>query len=306
MLISKLKMTVKGYNLIKDKNVLLMGLGTLGGGLATAKWLLKNGACLTITDLRPASKLKSSLKELSGYRGRIKFTLGCHDNKDFLASDMVVVNPGVSFRNEFVRFATHNGKNIDNELTLFYKFCKEETLAVTGTRGKTTTVNWLLHFLKTKYPGAKLAGNSGDSQLLSIIDKIKRNNPVVLELPSFLLEFFPNINTAPDVAVITNIYRDHLNRYKNIKDYALVKANIFKNQNKNQKLILNAGNKWTRFFLKQNPRAKVMFFSVKPLKGRQNGIFVGKNLSVYIKRGRKKKLFYDAQVFIERWGRLNV
>src|SRR3989344_2573832 len=295
-------MNDKKYNL-NGKKVLLMGLGALGGGLATAKWLLAYGAELTITDLRTADKLKASLAKLN--KKRVKFVLGKHRESDFLNNDIVVVNPGVSFRNKFVLLAKKHGKQIENELTLFYKSYQSPTVAVTGTRGKTTTVNWLKHFMKTKYPRAALAGNSPDSQLLAKANLHLNKIPFVLELPSFLLEFAEHI-LGPNVAVITNIYRDHLNRYQGVQGYALIKANIFKNQNKEQHLILNADNEWTPFFIKQKPKSKILFFSLKPLIAKQDGIFIDKNLSIYIKKGKNKKLFYDAQVFIERWGRHNL
>ncbi|MDP3954424.1 MAG: UDP-N-acetylmuramoyl-L-alanine--D-glutamate ligase [bacterium] len=295
-------MNDKKYNL-NGKKVLLMGLGALGGGLATAKWLLAHGAELTITDLRNANKLKASLVKLN--KKRVRLVLGKHREADFLNNDIVVVNPGVSFRNKFVILAKKHGKQIENELTLFYRHCRSPILAVTGTRGKTTTANWLKHFIRTKYPRAALAGNSPDSQLLAKVST-KSRTPFVLELPSFLLEFTGKNAKSPDVAIVTNIYRDHLNRYRGIKDYALAKVNIFKGQTKEQRLILNADNDWTDFFLKQKPKSKILFFSLKPLKSRQDGIFVDKNLSIYIKRGKQKKLFYDAQVFIERWGRHNL
>ncbi|PJE50997.1 MAG: UDP-N-acetylmuramoyl-L-alanine--D-glutamate ligase [Candidatus Yanofskybacteria bacterium CG10_big_fil_rev_8_21_14_0_10_36_16] len=299
-------MLKESNNFIKNKKVLLMGLGTLGGGLATAKWLLKHGAILTITDLRDSSKLKNTLDNLKKIKKPIKYVLGEHKKEDFLQNDIIVVNPGVSFRNKFLILAKKHGKQIENELTLFYKICPARTLGVTGTRGKTTTVHWLRHFLQAKHPKATLAGNFTKHPLLEMVDKYKGNAPIVLELPSFLLEFLSFVKISPDVAVITNIYKDHLNRYRGIKDYAETKANIFRYQNKDQTLILNENNNWTKFFKEKKPKSKILFFSLTPFSDNQNGIYIDKNLSIYVKKGKNEKLFYDAQIFIERWGRHNL
>ncbi len=111
-----------------------MGLGILGGGIATAEWLIEQGAILTITDLKDEDYLKASLEKLKEFKDQIKYVLGEHRAEDFLANDIIVINPDVSKDNKFVKLAIENGKQIENELTLFYKFCpSQQILAVTGT-----------------------------------------------------------------------------------------------------------------------------------------------------------------------------
>src|SRR3989338_8499111 len=97
----------------KDKNVLLFGLGLLGGGVATANWLIKQGAKLTITDLKSEEELKSSLKQI---KGKYQLSLGKHKLADVKAADFVVLNPGVSAKHSLIRKA----KVIVNEATIFY------------------------------------------------------------------------------------------------------------------------------------------------------------------------------------------
>src|SRR3989338_6991038 len=132
---------------LRNKKVLLIGLGILGGGVATARWLMEHGAKLTVTDSKSEEELKKSLDELKGLN--IKYTLGVHKKEDVLENEIIVVNPGVPADHELILFAGEQKKQIENELTLFLKLCKSrDVVAVTGTRGKTTTANWLQSFKK--------------------------------------------------------------------------------------------------------------------------------------------------------------
>lgn len=84
---------------IKNKKVLLMGLGVLGGGVATSQWLIKHQAKLTITDLKTKEELKDSLSKLKPFLNQIKLVLGEHREKDFQTNDIIVVNPSVIAKN---------------------------------------------------------------------------------------------------------------------------------------------------------------------------------------------------------------
>ncbi len=247
---------------LKNKKVLLVGLGTLGGGAATAKFLVDNGAILTVTDLKDKANLSPSLEKLKDIGVKIKFVLGEHREKDFLENDIIVINPDVPANNRFVNLAREHGNQIENELTLFYKFSKSKNIiAVTGTRGKTTVTNWVYHFIKSQNPNTVLLGNSPGKPFLQEIAEVNEKSIVVIEVPSYHLEIVNDTNFRPKIAVITNIYRDHINRHKSMEEYAAAKANIFVGQGADDILILNKENKWTDFFLDLKPKAKVLFFS---------------------------------------------
>lgn len=249
---------------LRNKKVLMMGLGILGGGVATAEWLLEQGVDLTITDLKNRGQLASSFSALSKFKDKIKFVLGEHREKDFLNNEIIVINPDVSINNKFVQLAIKNGKQIENELTLFLKFCPSKNIiAVTGTRGKTTTVNWIYHLLKSEYSDIILAGNSSTNPFLGMLSRCTGESRVVLEVPSYQLELLgvEDFKYAPKVAVVTNVSQDHLNRHGNLENYAKTKANIFKNQRQSDFLILNKDNKWTDFFVSLKPKSKILYFS---------------------------------------------
>ena len=251
----------------KNKKVLVMGLGTLGGGIATTKWLIKHSAKVTVTDLKTKSDLVSSIKALGSAAKKIKFVLGKHNVADFQRNEIIVVNPAVPRESKFLKIAKHSGARFENEASLFFRYTKNPIIAVTGTRGKTTTVNWIYQLLKRKFPRAVLTGNSSTNPMLKALDILDHKSPVVLELSSWHLEFLPQTKRAPHVAVITNIYPDHLNRYRSLRDYALAKTNIFINQKSNDYLILNRQNEWTKFFLNKKPKAKIIFPRAKAIKG---------------------------------------
>lgn len=255
--------------------VLVMGLGLHGGGAATARWLARRGARVTVTDLRDHTALAPSLVALRSLP--IRFVLGRHEEKDFLTHDLIVVNPGVPRESPYLAIAKKAKKRIENDASLFYSLFAHPTIAVTGTRGKTTTTLWIAELLKKKYPQVRPSGNTPENALLKEFDRIGKNTsiPAVSELSSWQLEFLPAAERAPHIAVITNLYRDHLNRYGGkMEAYADAKANIFLNQEPHDALILNRDNLWWRYFMKKTPRGHVFFTSTKPLPSNVPGLFI--------------------------------
>jgi UDP-N-acetylmuramoylalanine--D-glutamate ligase len=129
--------------------------------------------------------------------------------------------------------------------------------------------------------------------------------PVVAEMSSWQLEYLPASGRAPHVAVVTNLYPDHLNRYKGMRDYASAKANIFRGQRGDDFLVLNYDNEWIKFFLKQKPKAIVFFVSAKPLPKQLNGLFVRNKKLVFRFDGMEQQLF-GVERFIRERGAHNL
>lgn len=273
--------------IFQDKKVLLFGLGSLGGGVATAKWLFKNGAKLRITDLKNKSELKKSLDRLKNIKAT--YILGKHRYQDIDWADYVIVNPGVSYQNKFIQYALAKNKFVENDCSLFFSQARGEIIALTGTRGKTTTTTWLFQLLQ-KLIGSKrnivLGGNQPEKGLLKIIKKANQNSLSVLELSSFQLEFYRQGLRSPKIAIITSIFNDHLNRYKSIQEYLKIKAKIFQNQTKDDYLILNYDNQWTKSILKLNPQSQVYFVSLQNKLKKNSGIYYWRN-HIFIKDGNK-------------------
>ena len=284
----------------KNKKVLVFGLGLLGGGVATTNWLLKHGAKVTVTDLKTKEQLAPSLKKI---KGKVVLRLGGHTEKDIRANEVIVFNPDISVKNLYVALARKLSKRIENEATIFYERCNRPIVAITGTRGKTTTVTWIQYLLGRT---AITAGNRSEYAFLDTLDKISRYRTIVNELPSYQLEYFPFTDLGPHIAVITNISRDHMNRHDNsIEEYAATKANIFRNQSSADHLILNRDDTWTKFFLKQKPKAKVWFFSVKAFSKNERGIFI-RDGAMYFRDGGAAQKVTDVRSFARERGNHNL
>jgi UDP-N-acetylmuramoylalanine--D-glutamate ligase len=287
---------------LKGKRVMVMGLGILGGGVATTRFLVNHGGIVTVNDIKSEEYLKPSLDKLADVKDKIKFLFDGHKEEYFLDQDIIVVNPDVPKNNKYILFAKERGAQIENELTLFFKYFPiEDAIAVTGTRGKTTAVNWIKHFWKSIDDGVVIKGNSPTAPLLEEGGEEFRN--VILECPSYLIEY-PS-GYAPKVCLITNIYVDHLNRYDGQEDYARTKANIFLSQNENESLVLNYDNTpWTEYFLSLKPKAKTFFFSKNKLPENLSGMFVD-NGKIYLRDGEIKEVA-DADSFVSKWGEHNL
>jgi UDP-N-acetylmuramoylalanine--D-glutamate ligase len=293
---------------LKGKKVLVFGLGVLGGGVGTVRWLLSQKAKVTVTDKRTKDELANSLKELGSARRKIRFVLGRHNKKDVERADLIVANPAVPYHNEFLVYARRKKILVVNDLNLFLENFPNPIAAITGTRGKTTTTNWLAHFLKIKNKKIRAAGNSSDTSLLKLLSETHGATPAIVELSSFQLEFLEHPKRAPDLAIITNLYRDHLNRHGTMRNYALAKANIFKNQNANQNLILNDRNVFTKNFLKLRNINRVWYFSDKPLSRKKFGLFPNQGKIIFRDRGGEQTIVLNSsqwKKFSVGWGEHN-
>jgi UDP-N-acetylmuramoylalanine--D-glutamate ligase len=113
--------------------------------------------------------------------------------------------------------------------------CPAQIIGITGANGKSTTTALTAHLLKNASTETVwLSGNIGNQPLLTILDKIKPNDLVVLELSSFQLEQLAQIQNAPNVALLTNLTPNHLDRHRTFENYCAAKENIFKYQKLNE------------------------------------------------------------------------
>ena len=160
------------------KKVLVMGLGLHGGGVGAVEFLVKNGARVTVTDLRTHKELAPSLGILARHRG-IQYVLGGHREEDFRAADMIVKNPGVRRDHPLLRSAERKGTPIISDVGIFFRWCEGRIIGITGTRSKSTTTWLIWKFLKTKYPRTHYGGNIRRS-VLSILPDIKKDDLINL------------------------------------------------------------------------------------------------------------------------------
>lgn len=224
---------------LRNKRVTVVGLGILGGGVGVARYAAKQGARVTVTDMRDAEALARSIQELDGLP--IMFHLGGHDIQDFLpdGADIIVRNPGVPRRSEFLAAARDHGVPIEMEMSLFFRACDVPIIGVTGTKGKTTVSTLIGDMLTAWRPDSVMAGNMGISALAAL-DTIGEETPVVIELSSWQLEALDEHKLGPAIAVLTNIYEDHLTHYDGFEDYAATKRTIARHLRPDDIVVYNA------------------------------------------------------------------
>jgi UDP-N-acetylmuramoylalanine--D-glutamate ligase len=243
---------------LKNKRVTVMGLGLFGGGVGITRWLYKQGARITVTDLRKSSELKESLKALSSIKN-IKYHLGKHYINDFIKTDLLVVNPAVSKDSPYLIEAKKNLVHLETENNLFFQVCPCLIIGITGSNGKTTTVALLEKMLAGTGRKIWVGGNIGRQSLLERVHLIKKEDIVILELSSFQLEDLDLIKQSPDISVITNISPNHLDRHKTMHNYTKAKKSILRYQNYKSYAVLNNNDKEVRKWAKDCP-GKILYF----------------------------------------------
>lgn len=240
-----------------NKNVLVMGLGLLGGGIGVTRYLVQQGAKVTVTDLRDEVALSKSIACLNDLD--INYILGKHEEESFSSADIVVVNPGVSPDSQWVEIARKSGAIITTELGIFLKHYPGKLITITGTKGKSTTTSLIHHLLKHNGYDVRMGGNIGGS-LLPELDSMSSSTVVVLEVSSFQIELLDLTSFRQDIAIFTNLYNDHLDRYGNMEKYASVKKRLFDNLGADSVAVCNADNDDTRAIVDMTI-AKKLFFS---------------------------------------------
>lgn len=239
---------------ISGKRIAIIGLGVSNEPLLD--YIKERNAQIVVFDKRPEEKIDAQiLNKIEKYK------IEKHFGEDYLSNlkdfDIIFKSPSCRADLPEIEAEVKRGAWLTSEIELVLEFAPCKTIAVTGSDGKTTTTSLIYEILKTKYK-CYLGGNIG-YPLFTKIGEMKPEDIVVLELSSFQLM---TMQKSPDIAVITNVTPNHLDIHKSYEEYIEAKANIFKNQTENSKLVLNYDNEITKNFAKR-AKAKVMFFSSK-------------------------------------------
>ena len=236
-----------------------MGLGLHGGGAAAARFFSGRGCDVTVTDLRTEEVLEPSIRALNGLT--IKYVLGTHDEADFRRADFVIKNPAVPPDSPFLAKA----KRIETDITVFLHYSDARFIAVTGTKGKSTTASAVHHCLTHDGACAFLGGNITTSPLDFLEEITKMPRPVVLELSSWQLADAAHRGLlTPEISVVTNVLRDHQNRYSEMSEYVKDKQMVCAEQQAGSTAVLNYDDPVVRRF-DSVTKADVAFISARPL-----------------------------------------
>ena len=217
---------------INNKNVAILGFGKEGMSSYTFIRNHLKELPLTIID-----KVDKSSDELVKDDKNVSFIYGDDYLNNLDKYDLIIKTPGISLKD--IDISKFKDK-ITSQLELLLEVDRDNIIGVTGTKGKSTTSSLIYNVLKDQGKDVYLLGNIG-TPVLSEIDNYKSDTILVIEMSSHQLEF---IKTSPHIAVILNLFQDHLDHAGNLEHYHQNKMNIFKYQNTNDIAFYSSDNKY--------------------------------------------------------------
>lgn len=256
---------------LAGKNILVIGLGKTG--IASARFLLKQGAKVFVTDEKPLPELKEAFSEIRSSSGNWEYCT--YDSNILTKIELIIPSPGVPPSNMILAGAVERNIPIMSEIELAYRFLKPPMIAITGTNGKTTTTTLIGNILAKDGRKVFVGGNIGNP-LIGYIDGQQEDEFAVVEVSSFQLQWVQSFR--PSVAILLNTTCDHVDYHGSFEAYRNAKEKIFENQAASDLAILNADEprSWD---LSKNMRANVQFFSISAHGSR--GTFLDHNTLVH-------------------------
>ncbi|NTW32260.1 MAG: UDP-N-acetylmuramoyl-L-alanine--D-glutamate ligase [Bacteroidetes bacterium] len=214
---------------IIDKRILILGFGREGE--SSYKFLRTHFTSLDITISDKNSEIKNKIND-----SNTKFITGEKYLDNLNDFDIIFKSPGISFNH--LTYEVKRNK-ITSQTDIFLDFFSKQIIGITGTKGKSTTSSLIYHILKLTSDKVVLVGNIGIPPF-DIFPEISFDTKVVFELSSHQLEY---ITKGPYIAILLNLFQEHLDFYKSYKDYQLSKFNITLFQNESDNFIYNADDK---------------------------------------------------------------
>jgi UDP-N-acetylmuramoylalanine--D-glutamate ligase len=215
---------------VSGKRVVVVGAAR--SGIAAVRLLARRGARVTLADVKPELPDAASLRDLG-----VEVRLGPHDPAEFAAADLIVLSPGVPLRQPALARARRANVPIIGEVELAFRMLRGRVVAITGTKGKSTTTTLVGRMLASAGLRASVAGNIGDP-LAAKVDASTDDTIHVVEVSSFQLE--TTVTFRPWIAALLNLSADHLDRHANLREYAAAKARVFANQGDLDWAVVNA------------------------------------------------------------------
>jgi UDP-N-acetylmuramoylalanine--D-glutamate ligase len=223
-------------------------------GIDLARFLVREGAAVRVTDSQPRENLADALTELADLD--LQLSLGGHPEDQVLAADLLFVSPGVDPRTPILIEAERRGVPLSSATELFFARCPAPIVGITGSSGKSTTTALVGEMLRVAGCDVVVGGNIG-RPLVGQLPGLQAGQIVVMELSSFQLE---PLDQSPHLAAITNITPNHLDRHETMEAYRAAKEQIFRHQRTDEFTVLNADD---AISLQLRPPGRVARFSLE-------------------------------------------
>jgi UDP-N-acetylmuramoylalanine--D-glutamate ligase len=236
---------------VRDRKVVVVGAAR--SGIAAAELLLRRGARVTLSDLREQIDDADRLRALG-----VTLELGGHQASTFTNADLIVLSPGVPAGIPAIDAARSAGVPVTGELELASRWLRGRLVAITGTKGKSTTTTLTGRMLEAGGHRVLVGGNIGLA-LSAQVDASTEETIHVVEASSFQLETAETFR--PWIAVLLNFSPDHLDRHASVQEYAEAKSRIFARQQESDWTVLNADDPAT-LALAAKARARRLLFSM--------------------------------------------
>jgi UDP-N-acetylmuramoylalanine--D-glutamate ligase len=235
--------------------------GAARSGVAAAEFLVRRGARVTVSDMRAELADEATAERLRSLG--VQLELGGHQRETFAHADLVVLSPGVPPELPVIATARASGVPVLGEVEFASRFLPGRVIAITGTKGKSTTTALTGRMLDAAGFDVTVGGNIG-APLSGQIEGSTPDTLHVVETSSFQLEQIQTFH--PWIAVMLNFSPDHLDRHPSVEAYAAAKGRIFENQTTDDWAVINADDP-TVLKLARAGRAAVKLFSRHALVG---------------------------------------
>jgi len=242
---------------VTGKKVHVIGLGSYGTGRAVARALWKRGAEVAISDVKSAQVLSAEIAALAD-TGIVIHT-GEEAYRGIEEADLVVPSPGVPLDIPPLLRARGRGARVVSEIEAAYWIAPCPIIAITGTKGKTTTATLIGELLREAGKRPLVGGNIG-RPLVELAEAARPESLLVAEVSSFQLEATHDFR--PRVAVLLNLFADHLDRHQSMEVYREAKARIFANQTAADVAVINRDDP-EAWALRERTAAQVRPYSVQ-------------------------------------------
>jgi UDP-N-acetylmuramoylalanine--D-glutamate ligase len=272
--------------------VLVLGISM--SGVSAARLLKKFGADIFISEKSGFAKVQEYIKVLEDEG--IRYETGGHDLNRFVKPDFVVVSPGIPLTAPVILELIETGCPIYSEIEVASWFYEGKVVAVTGSNGKTTVTSWIDHLLKGAGKKSEATGNIG-YPFCDLIREKPETEFAVVEVSSYQLETIKTFR--PDIAILTNITPDHLERHGSMKEYARVKSLIWENQNFRNSVILNENSELIRN-ITSSIKCEKLTYSIDDIENEEDNFITTRGKSIEIKsKSRYEKLIETNEIMLK-------